>query len=103
MAAYQVGVPRFSLFEKGLKKRRCRRAFGTEDSEERETLNTPRAVAKFAGRRFGKLFPADDGLRLRRKISRDPPTAGEEREWYPGRCDSASVWSTDVAEAQRFS
>jgi hypothetical protein len=92
---YQVGVP-FSLFEKAEKA--VQEAFGTEDAEEREYLNTPRLLES----------PRERNQRLPSTLTPDPeenipgpPTAGEETEWYPEDA-TASVWSTDAGEPSDF-
>ena len=93
--AYQVGVP-FSLFEKAEKA--VQEAFGTEDAEEREYLNTPRLLES----------PQERNQRLPSTMTPDPeenipgpPTAGEATDWYPEDA-TASVWSTDAGEPSDF-
>lgn len=94
-AAYQVGVP-FSLFEKAEKA--VQEAFGTEDAEERETLNTPRLLES-PQERIKKL-PATITPAPEENIP-GPPTAGEEADWYPEDA-TTSVWSTDASEPSDF-
>jgi hypothetical protein len=90
-----VGVP-FSLFERAEKA--VKEAFGTEDAEEREYLNTPRLLES----------PRERNQRLPSTMTPDPeenipgpPTAGGEADWYPEDA-TASVWSTDAGESSDF-
>ena len=92
---YEVGVP-FSLFEKAEKA--VQEAFGTEDAEERETLNTPRLVEN--PRETIKKLPSTMTPAPEENIP-GPPTAREEADWYPEDA-TASVWSTDAAEPTEF-
>jgi hypothetical protein len=94
-AAYQVGVP-FSLFEKAEKA--VQEAFGTEDAEARETLNTPRLL-EITQERIKKL-PATLTPAPEENIP-GPPTAGEETDWYQEDA-TTSVWSTDASEPSDF-
>jgi hypothetical protein len=94
-AAYQVGVP-FSLFEKAEKA--VQEAFGTEDAEEREYLNTPRLLQsprETIQRLPSTMTPAPE------ENFPGPPTAGEETDWYPEDA-IASVWSADAGEPSDF-
>jgi hypothetical protein len=94
-AAYQVGVP-FSLFEKAEKA--VQEAFGTEDAEEREYLNTPRLLQsprETIQRLLSTMTPAPE------ENFPGPPTAGEETDWYPEDA-IASVWATDAGEPSDF-
>jgi hypothetical protein len=93
--AYQVGVP-FSLFEKAEKA--VQQAFGTEDAEEREYLNTPRLLQsprETVQKLPSTMTPPPDENIL------GPPTAGEETDWYPEDA-TASIWSTDTGEPSDF-
>jgi hypothetical protein len=94
-AAYQVGVP-FSLFEKAEKA--VQEAFGTEDAEARETLNTPRLLE--SPQESIKKLPATMTPAPEENIP-GPPTAGEETDWYPEDA-TTSVWSTDASEPSDF-
>ena len=92
---YQVGVP-FSLFEKAEKA--VQEAFGTEDAEERETLNTPRLLG--SPRETIQKLPATMTPAPEEDIP-GPPTAGEQTDWYPEDA-TVSVWSTDGGEPSEF-
>jgi hypothetical protein len=92
---YQVGVP-FSLFEKAEKA--VQEAFGTEDAEERETLNTPRLLQ--SSQETIRKLPATMTPAPEEDIP-GPPTAGEEADWYQEDA-TASVWSTDAGEPNDF-
>jgi hypothetical protein len=92
---YQVGVP-FSLFERAEKV--VQEAFGTEDAEERETLNTPRLLQ--SSQETIRKLPATMTPAAEENIP-GPPTAGEERDWFPEDA-TASVWSTDTCESSDF-
>jgi hypothetical protein len=92
---YEVGVP-FSLFEKAEKA--VQEAFGTEDAEERETLNTPRLLE--SPRETIRKLPATMTPAPEENIP-GPPTAGEEADWYPEDA-TTSVWSTDAGEPSDF-
>jgi len=96
-AAYQVGVP-FSLFEKAEKA--VQEAFGTEDAEARETLNTPRLLESSQEQERIKKLPATMTPAPEENIP-GPPTAGEEADWYPEDA-TTSVWSTDSSEPSDF-
>jgi hypothetical protein len=92
---YEVGVP-FSLFEKAEKA--VQEAFGTEDGEDRETLNTPRLLQ--SPRETIQKLP----LTLTPAEEEDipgPPTAGEDAEWHPEDATTV-VWSTDADEPSDF-
>jgi hypothetical protein len=91
-AAYQVGVP-FSLFEKAVQE-----AFGTEDAEARETLNTPRLLE--STQENIKKLPAMRIPAAEENIP-GPPTVGEEADWYQEDA-TTSVWSTEVGEPSDF-
>ena len=95
LPGYQVGVP-FSLFEKAEKA--VQEAFGTEDAEERETLNTPRLFE--SARETIRKLPATMTPSSEENIP-GPPTAGEEAEWYAEDA-TASVWSTETGEPSDF-
>jgi hypothetical protein len=95
LPGYQVGVP-FSLFEKAEKA--VQEAFGTEDAEERETLNTPRLLG--SPRETVRKLPAMMTPAPEENIP-GSPTAGEEAEWYPEDA-SENVWSTDAGEPSDF-
>jgi hypothetical protein len=93
--AYQVGVP-FSLFERAEKA--VQEAFGTEDAEEREFLNTPRLLQsplETIRKLSSTMTPAAE------ENVPGPPTAGEETDWYPEDA-TTSVWSTDTGEPSDF-
>jgi hypothetical protein len=92
---YEVGVP-FSLFEKAEKA--VQEAFGTEDAEERETLNTPRLLE--SPRETIRKLPATMTPAPEENIP-GPPTAGEEADWYPEDA-TEKVWSTDAGEPSDF-
>jgi hypothetical protein len=92
---YEVGVP-FSLFEKAEKA--VQEAFGTEDAEERETLNTPRLLQ--SPRETIQKLPSTMTPAPEENIP-GPPTAGEEADWYPEDA-TTSVWSTDAGEPSDF-
>jgi hypothetical protein len=92
---YEVGVP-FSLFEKAEKA--VQEAFGTEDAEARETLNTPRLLE--SPRERIKKLPAIMTPAPEENIP-GPPTAGEETDWYPEDA-TTSVWSTDASDPSDF-
>jgi len=92
---YEVGVP-FSLFEKAEKA--VQEAFGTEDAEERETLNTPRLLQ--SPRETIQKLPSTMTPVPEENIP-GPPTAGEEVEWYPEDA-TASVWASDAGESSDF-
>jgi hypothetical protein len=94
-AAYQVGVP-FSLFEKA--ESAVHEAFGTEDAEQREYLNTPRLLQ--SPRQMNQKVPSTMTPVAEENIP-GPPTAGEETDWYPEDA-TASVWSTDAGEPSDF-
>ena len=95
LPGYQVGVP-FSLFEKAEKA--VQEAFGTEDAEERETLNTPRLFE--SARETIRKLPSTLTPSSEENIP-GPPTAGEEAEWYAEDA-TASVWSTETGEPSDF-
>ncbi len=92
---YQVGVP-FSLFEKAEKA--VQEAFGTEDAEEREYLNTPRLLESLRER--NQRLPSTMTPDPEENIP-GPPSAGEESDWYPEDA-TVSVWSTDAGEPSDF-
>jgi hypothetical protein len=92
---YQVGVP-FSLFERAEKA--VQEAFGTEDAEERETLNTPRLLG--SQQETIRKLPATMTPAPEEDIP-GPPNAGEETDWYPEDA-TTSVWSTDANEPSDF-
>jgi hypothetical protein len=92
---YQVGVP-FSLFEKAEKA--VQEAFGIEDSEERETLNTPRLLE--SSHETIRKLPATLTPAPEEDIP-GPPTAGEEAEWYAEDA-TIVVWTTDAGEPSDF-
>jgi hypothetical protein len=94
-AAYQVGVP-FSLFEKA--EEAVQEAFGTEDAEARETLNTPRLLGSM--QESIKKLPATMTSAPDENIP-GPPSAGEATDWYPEDA-TARVWSTDRSEPSDF-
>jgi hypothetical protein len=92
---YEVGVP-FSLFEKAEKA--VQEAFGTEDAEERETLNLPRLLQR-PRETIRKLPPAltpagEENIP-------GPPTAGEDAGWFPEDA-TVNVWATDAGEPSDF-
>jgi len=94
---YQVGVP-FSLFEKAEKA--VQEAFGTEDAEERETLNTPRLLE--SPRETIRKLPSTLTLAPAPEENiPGPPSAGEGAEWYPEDATTV-VWSTDAGEPSDF-
>src|SRR5260370_10483532 len=92
---YQVDIssPMFEKAEKAM-----REAFGTEDTVERETLNTPRLVGSL--RETIQKLPATMTPAPEENIP-GPPTTGEEADWYPEDA-TASVWSTDAGELSDF-
>jgi hypothetical protein len=92
---YEVGVP-FSLFEKAEKA--VQEAFGTEDAEERETLNTPRLLQ--SPQETVRKLPSTLTPAAEENIP-GPPTAGEEGDWYPEDA-TEKVWSTDAGEPSDF-
>jgi hypothetical protein len=92
---YEVGVP-FSLFEKAEKA--VQEAFGTEDAEERETLNIPRLLQ--SPRETIQKLPAAMTPAQEENIP-GPPTAGGEADWYPEDA-TANVWSSDAGESSDF-
>lgn len=92
---YEVGVP-FSLFEKAEKA--VQEAFGTEDAEERETLNTPRLFE--SPQETVRKLPSTLTPAAEENIP-GPPTAGEEGDWYPEDA-TEKVWSTDAGEPSDF-
>jgi hypothetical protein len=92
---YQVGVP-FSLFEKAEKA--VQEAFGIEDAEERETLNTPRLLE--SPRETIRKHPPTMTPAPEENIP-GPPTAGEEVDWYAEDATTV-VWSTDAGEPSDF-
>jgi hypothetical protein len=84
------------LFEKAEKA--VQEAFGTEDAEERETLNTPRLLQ--SPRETIQKLPSTMTPAPEENIP-GPPTAGEEADWYPEDA-TTSVWSTDAGEPSDF-
>jgi hypothetical protein len=92
---YEVGVP-FSLFEKA--ERAVQEAFGTEDAEGRETLNTPRLLE--GPQETVRKLPSTLTPAAEENIP-GPPTAGEEGDWYPEDA-TEKVWSTDAGEPNDF-
>jgi hypothetical protein len=93
--SFEVGVP-FSLFDKAEKA--IADAFGTEDAEERETLNLPR----------GLQSPPETIRKLPAALTPSepenipgPPRAGSKENWYP-KDATARVWSTDSGESADF-
>jgi hypothetical protein len=92
---FEVGVP-FSLFEKA--ETAVKEAFGTEDAEDREYLNTPRLLGspwETKRRVPATMTPAPE------EDIPGPPTAGEQADWYPEDA-TVSVWSTDGGEPSEF-
>jgi len=83
------------LFEKAEKA--VQEAFGSEDSEERETLNTPRLL-QVAGD-DSETSGDDDSGSGRKNIPGPRPQA--KKGVVSGRCDRECV-STDVAEPSDF-
>lgn len=92
---YEVGVP-FSLFETAEKA--VQEAFGTEDAEERETLNTPRLLQ--SPQETVRKLPSTLTPAAEQNIP-GPPTGGEEGDWYPEDA-TEKVWSTDAGEPSDF-
>jgi hypothetical protein len=93
--AYEVGVP-FSMFERA--ENAVKEAYGTEDAEERETLNTPRLL-KDGWRPIRKL-PATLTPESDENIP-GPPTAGEGLDWFPEDA-TVRIWSTKSGEPSDF-
>ena len=93
--AYEVGVP-FSLFERA--ESAVKEAYGTENPDERETLNTPRLLQEGSSviRKLPQtLTPAPE------ENIPGPPSAGEEPDWYPEDA-TVKVWSTESVEPSDF-
>ncbi len=93
--AYEVGVP-FTLFERA--ENAVKEAFGTEDAEERETLNTPRLLEEGSG---AIRKPAETLTPPPEEDIPGPPNAGEERYWYPEDA-TVKVWATESSEPSDF-
>jgi hypothetical protein len=93
---YEVGVP-FSLFENA--ETAVKQAFGTDDVEGRETLNSPRLMEERSRPVIRKLpvsiTPADA------ENIPGPPRSGQEGEWFSDEA-TACVWSTEKGEPGSF-
>jgi hypothetical protein len=94
-AAYEVGVP-FSLFERA--ENAVKEAYGTEDAEERETLNAPRLLKE--GTESLRKLPATLTPVPEEDIP-GPPDTGDATDWYPEDA-TVKVWSTETGEPGDF-
>lgn len=93
--SFEVGVP-FSLFERAEKA--IGDAFGTEDAEERETLNVPRGLES-SPETMRKLPPALTPAEAENIPG--PPAARGEEQWFPEDA-TEKVWSTESGESSEF-
>ena len=93
--AYEVGVP-FSLFERA--ENAVKEAFGTEDAEQRETLNTPRLLEE--GSEALRKLPSTLTPAPEEDIP-GPPSAGEAPDWYPEDA-TVKVWATERGDPSDF-
>jgi hypothetical protein len=95
-SSFEVGVP-FSLFQKA--ELAIQNAFGTEDEEDRETLNVPRLIPSESPTSIQKLLaqitPSEE------ESSPGPPTSGEESEWFPEEA-TVRVWNAAAGEPGDF-
>jgi hypothetical protein len=93
--AFEVGVP-FSLYEKA--ETAVKEAYGTDDVEDVGTQELQSLIEDRSDRvrKLPETLTPDEDENIP-----GPPTAGEEKEWYPEDA-TVGVWLTDTGEPDSF-